>query len=322
VTESRPPEPTPERRPHETLGETFSFNLYRAAERAATILPERAGRRLFTGLGLAYHAADASGRATVARNLSRVLGKPPDSPEVKAAVREAFQSYARYWFDTFLMRVIRPEEFLKRYEMRGLEHVTAALEGGRGALFCTPHLGNWDAGAKWMSLHGYRITAVAEQLRPERLFKLWLEHRRALGLGIVPLSDKNTVAQRLVELIQRNELIALVSDRDLRETGPVVEMFGAERRLPAGPALLSLSTGSPLIPAATYDTEDGWMAVISPPLEIKRTGNMREDVTRLTRLLAAEFERSIAAAPTQWHMWQPAWPEADAAEAERRAGPT
>jgi lauroyl/myristoyl acyltransferase len=256
---TQPPEPSQGKQPQETMGETLTYGLYRTAEWAATTLPEKAGRRLFTAMGLAHHAADPGSRRTVARNLSRVLGKSPDSLEVRAAVREAFQSYARYWFDTFLMRVIRSEDFLKRFEMRGLEHITVALEEGRGALLCLPHMGNWDAAAKWMTLNGYRINAVAEQLKPERLFKLWLEHRRALGLGIVPLSDKATVGRRLVELIEQNELVALVSDRDLRETGPVVEMFGAERRIPAGPALLSLSTGSPVIPAAVYDTEDGWL---------------------------------------------------------------
>jgi lauroyl/myristoyl acyltransferase len=34
---------------------------------------------------------------------------------------------------------------------------------------------------------------------------------------------------------------------------------------------------------------------------------MRADVTALTRLLAKRFERAISAAPTQWHMFQPAW---------------
>lgn len=325
MSADRPPDPagsSPEKAPGETLSETMSYSLYRTAQWAATTLPEKAGRRLFTALGLAYHAADAGSRRTVARNLSRVLGKPPGSPEVRASVREAFQSYARYWFDTFLMRVIRQEDFLKRFEMRGMEHVTAALERGRGVLFCLPHLGNWDAAAKWMTLNGYRINAVAEQLKPERLFQLWLDHRRALGLSIVPLSDKNSVGRRLRQLLGQNELIALVSDRDLRETGPVVEMFGAPRRIPAGPALLSISSGASLIPAATYDTDDGWLCVIREPVELERTGDMREDVARLSRLLAADFERSIAAAPTQWHMWQPAWPEADATDAERTAGPT
>jgi KDO2-lipid IV(A) lauroyltransferase len=84
-------------------------------------------------------------------------------------------------------------------------------------------------------------------------------------------------------------------------------MFGRIRRLPPGPALLSLSTGAPLLSCPTYTTDDGWLCRISEPLEIERTGNMREDVTALTRLLAADWERGIAAKPTDWHMFQPAW---------------
>jgi lauroyl/myristoyl acyltransferase len=46
---------------------------------------------------------------------------------------------------------------------------------------------------------------------------------------------------------------------------------------------------------------------MSAPLQIERTGRMRDDVTALTRLLAADWERAIAAKPTDWHMFQPAW---------------
>jgi lauroyl/myristoyl acyltransferase len=42
-------------------------------------------------------------------------------------------------------------------------------------------------------------------------------------------------------------------------------------------------------------------------LEIERTGDMRQNVTALTHLIAMAFERHIAASPTDWHMFQPAW---------------
>jgi KDO2-lipid IV(A) lauroyltransferase len=245
----------------------------------------------------------------VARNLARVLGKDPESPEVRAAVREAFDSYARYWYDTFLIRALSPEEFDARFDMRGVEHVDAALEQGRGALVCLPHLGNWDAAGRWITQHGYPLTAVAEMLRPERLYRLFREHREALGMGIVPFTGTRKVAEELVQLVAKNELIALVSDRDLGGRGVDVEMFGAMRKLPAGPALLSLTTGSPLVPAAVYDTDRGWRCTFTPPLELGRTDDLRADVAALTRKLASRFEGFIAAAPTEWHMWQPAWPE-------------
>ncbi|HEX6207064.1 MAG TPA: phosphatidylinositol mannoside acyltransferase, partial [Actinomycetota bacterium] len=172
----------------ETFAETFSYWYYRSAAWAARALPERVGRRLFSAAAAVEHARNHAQRRVVSRNLSRVLGKPPDSLEVRAAVREAFDSYGRYWYDTFLLRALAPELVRKRFDMRGLEFVDAALEQGRGALFCLPHLGNWDVAGHWMTLQGYALTAVAETLRPERLFHLFLEHRRDLGMNIVPLT--------------------------------------------------------------------------------------------------------------------------------------
>jgi lauroyl/myristoyl acyltransferase len=300
-------------RPATDEPETFRLRMahfiYASAERVAMALPEGAGRRLFALAGAAaFHLAPRT-RGVVEGNLARVLGVHPATPVVEAAAREAFDSYARYWYDTFRVRVMGDEEFLGRLRAVGSEHIAAALERGRGAVLALPHLGNWDAAGKWAHLSGWSVTAVAELLRPRSLFDLFRRHREALGMSIVPLYDAASVGRELARRISENELIALVADRDLKGKGVVCEMFGAPRRLPAGPALLALSTGAPLLPCAVYDVDDGWMVVIQPALELERTGDMRADVTALTRLLAAEFERAIAATPTQWHMFQSAWDE-------------
>ncbi|HYH28536.1 MAG TPA: phosphatidylinositol mannoside acyltransferase [Actinomycetota bacterium] len=297
-------------RERETLRERVAVGAHRLAEQVATTLPEAWGRKVFAvGGALAYHAAPGA-RRVVAGNLSRVLGRSSSSPVVQRAVREAFDSYARYWFDSFRSRVIPREEFLRRSRFEGAEHLEAAMERGRGAIVALPHLGNWDTAGRWVAEQGYHITAVAEELKPERMYRLFYRHRRALGMGIVPLSDARKVGEDLVKLLSQNQIVALVCDRDLKNTGVEVEMFGAKRRMPAGPALLSLATGAPLLPCAPRDEEDGWIARIHPPLEIDRTGKMRDDVSALTRALAKRFERDISAYPTQWHMFQPAWPDA------------
>jgi phosphatidylinositol dimannoside acyltransferase len=304
----------------ESLKEQVSYGAFAAVERLAMILPESLGRPLFDlGALAAFHAAPKA-RAVVERNLSRVLGKDADAPVVRAAARESFRSYARYWYDTFHVRTLSDEEFTRRYRFEGREHIARGMEAGGGVVLALPHLGNWDAAGKWVHLSGWRITAVAELLRPRRLYELFLDHRRALGMGIVGLEDDRRAGERLVQLMGENEAIALVADRDLRGDGVVVEMFGQERRMPPGPALLSLVTGAPLLPAACYDEADGWVTYVEPPLEIERTGDMRQDVTALTRLLARRFERAIAAAPTQWHMFQPAW-DGKGPEAPTGAGP-
>ena len=84
-------------------------------------------------------------------------------------------------------------------------------------------------------------------------------------------------------------------------------MFGRSRKIPAGPALLSITTGAPLVVAAAYQTPGGWRCVFRPPLRIESSGDRRKDVAALSEALAREFERMISAAPADWHVFQPGW---------------
>jgi KDO2-lipid IV(A) lauroyltransferase len=248
-------------------------------------------------------------RTVVARNLARVLGHPADSPIVQRATRDCFRLYGRYWYETFALRTMPAEEVERRMHMEGAEHIDRALEAGRGIICTLPHMGNWDAAGHWLCLRGYRMTAVAEELKPPGVFELFLRHRRALGLNIVPLAAGANVGQTLMRLLSANHVVSLVADRELSGRGVEVEMFGAPRRLPAGPAYLSLATRTPLSVCAVFTTDDGWRTKIGPPVQIERSGHMRTDVTALTRVIAAGFERYISEAPADWHMFQPAWPE-------------
>jgi lauroyl/myristoyl acyltransferase len=291
----------------ETRRETLGYWGYRSAEWLAISLPERTGRRVFETLGRLAHRRLHGVRATVAANQARVLGAEPGDARVDHATREAFELYARFWFDAFRIRTMPEKEFNERVVMIGVENIDRALEAGKGCVCALPHMGNWDAAGHWFGANGYRIAAVAEELRPPRLYELFLRHREELGMRIVGLTKEGHVGQQLKQLLSENWMVALVADRDLTGRGTEVEMFGATRRVPAGPALLSLSSGAPLVVCPVYTRDDGWEVRIEEPLEIERTGVIREDVAALSRLMAERFERAIAAKPTDWHMFQPAW---------------
>ena len=291
----------------ETRRETLGYWGYRSAEWLAMSLPERTGRRVFETLGRVAHRRLHGVRATVAANQARVLGAEPSDARVDHATREAFELYARFWFDAFRIRTMPEKEFNERIVVFGVENIDRALEAGKGCVCALPHMGNWDAAGHWFGANGYRIAAVAEELRPPRLYELFLRHREELGMRIVGLTKEGHVGQQLKQLLSENWMVALVADRDLTGRGTEVEMFGATRRVPAGPALLSLSSGAPLVVCPVYTRDDGWEVRIEEPLEIERTGVIREDVAALSRLMAERFERAIAAKPTDWHMFQPAW---------------
>lgn len=303
----------------ETPKEWFAYHGYRMLERLAMSLPERIGRRVFAALGRLAFRLLPGVRATVIANQARALGVEPTDPRAVLSAREAFQLYARYWFDTFRARVLEPAELIARTRIIGVEHIDEALAAGKGCLAVLPHMGNWDVGGRFLVANGYRLASVAEELRPRRLFELFLRHREELGIRIVPLTSNGHVGQQLKQLLSENWIVALVADRDLTGRGIEVEMFGAPRRVPAGPALLSLTAGAPILVCPVATLEDGWEIRIGPPLRIDRTGDLRTDVEALSRLMAQSFERAIASRPPDWHLFQPGWEEPAAARERAEA---
>lgn len=287
--------------------ERIAALTFAVAEQAGLRLPLRLGRRLTRAYLLLRYRRMRDERQTVAENLAHVLGEPADGQLVAAATKAAFGLYGQYWFDTFALRSMPSERVLRDFRVRGIEHIDEALAAGRGAVAALPHMGNWDAAGHWLALRGYRAITVAEELRPRQVFDLFQRHRRALGMEVVPLAEGSHTAQRLATALAENSIVALIADRNLSGRGVEVVMFGARRLMPAGPALLSIASGAPLIPACVYTAADGWDCVIEAPLPVERTGSVRGDVATLTQALAGRFEAMISAAPADWHVFQPAW---------------
>jgi KDO2-lipid IV(A) lauroyltransferase len=221
--------------------------------------------------------------------------------------REAFRRYARYWYDAFAVVTWSDEQILEAFVWDGAEHLLEPTQRGKGVIAVLPHMGNWDAAGRAMQERGARVVSVAERLRPERLFRLFLEHREALGLEIHGLSGEGKVGRALSRALSDGKVVALVADRDLTGRGVEVEMFGGTRKLPAGPALLALSSGAPVITCALYQTPTGWSTTFRAPFFVGSTGDRRADVVAGTRRIAAAFEEAISASPSDWHLFQPGW---------------
>lgn len=290
------------------LAETATYLAYRFMSWLGPLLPAGSGRSAYQALGRLFFRVAPGIRAAVAANQAQILGRAPDDPLVQASTREAFALYARYWFDTFNVLGWDDERVREAFRFDGIEHVDKALADGKGVVIALPHTGNWDVGGRAMALRLGRVVSVAEHLKPEALFELFLEHRRRLSIDIIDLASDH-VGRQLTQHLERNRIVALVADRDLSGGGVEVEMFGRTRRMPSGPALLSLSSGAPLLSGPTFTTREGWFEVLTP-VSIDPSGKRKDDIIALTRALAAAFEEAIASAPSDWHLFQPGWDQA------------
>jgi lauroyl/myristoyl acyltransferase len=267
-------------------------------------LPEPLAYALGGVGGRVYHRLDRDRRAALEANLAQVLGPAAGRRELRRAVRRGFASYGRYWVEAFRLEDLTAAQIRQRLRIEGREHIDAALAGGRGAIFASPHIGNWDAGGAWLAASGYPATAVVERLRPAELYERFAVYRRALGLELLPLVDGSETLRGVIRALRAGRLACLVCDRDLTGGGLEVRLFGGRAVMPGGPASIALKTGAPLLPCSVYhDRRPGrWRAVVRPPLVPERSGDTRKDTVALTQRLADEFEGLIAAEPTQWHV--------------------
>jgi len=183
------------------------------------------------------------------------------------------------------------------------EHVEAGLDAGRGVIMPLPHSGNWDMAGVWMVQHFGTFTTVAERLKPESLYKRFIDYRESLGFEMLPLTGgERPPFEVLVERLRDNKIVCLMADRDLTRSGVEVDFFGQATRMPAGSAKLAIETGAVVLPTHCYNTRDSWVFDVSGPLDTSSG-----DVTTITQGMADRFARGIAAHPEDWHMIQPQW---------------
>ena len=280
---------------------------YKAAATLCRIAPEAVTARLALPIGAAAAAIQREPRKIAERNLRRVLGAGVHGRELDRLSRGVFVSYARYFIDSFRLPSLSADEIEAGWTVEGYEHVEAALAGATGPILGLPHLGGWEWAAFWLTrIKGERVSAVAEELRPPELFEWFTGLRRELGMDVIALGGG--AGSEVIKALKNRHITCLLTDRYLSGGGVPVEFFGERTMLPAGPATLALRTGAPLLPTAVYFRGRGCHGVVRPPIVVQREGKLRDDVARITQLLAHDLEQLIAAAPEQWHLLQPNWP--------------
>jgi KDO2-lipid IV(A) lauroyltransferase len=258
---------------------------------------------------------DATRRMLVARHLRRA-DPSLQGLALRRAVNKTFESYAAYWLEAFRLPTLSPAELDAGMSYEGYEHLERSLHRGKGTILVLPHLGGWEWTGFWFTrVVGVPITAVVERLEPPELFEWFNEFRTNLGMHIVPLGPD--AGREVIKALKRNDLVCLLSDRDIDGSGVEVEFFGERTTLPAGPATLALRTGCDLVPGAMFQQpRGGHHAVVRPPMVVERRDGLRQDVARITQDIAHELESLIRMDPTQWHLMSPNWPSDHEALAE------
>lgn len=280
-----------------------TYLAYLLGWKVVGILPEKLAYRAFRQLAHSMYRRNGKSVKRLRTNLSIVKPSlPPD--DLENLVLRGLESYMRYWCDTFRIHRWSHERIEKSVSLKNDHLLRAPMAAGRGVVIALPHSGNWDHAGAFFCQQGIPLVTVAEILKPEKLFTKFLRYREEMGFEVLGLDSRAFVT--LIRRAREKRLIALVADRDLSESGITVNFFGREAKMPAGPAVLAIREGIPLVAAHVTYTSIG-IHIDFNQVDIPAIGDEEAQIQATVQRTADLFAAGIARAPEDWHMLQRIW---------------
>ena len=280
---------------------------YNLAWKIIRWIPESSAYTLADRFADFIYARNGKAVARLRSNYRRVR---PDLDDMKLEflVNAGMRSYLRYWCDTFRFPSWSSERLIATTVCDNENFLRDAIAAKRGCIVALPHAGNWDHAGAYFCATGIPLTTVAEHLKPEKLFRKFLEYRTAIGMEVLDLNSRSIAV--LSHRLRAGKLVALVADRDLSKSGIPVKFFGKGAQMPAGPALLAIQTGADLITAYVKYEEIGIRIIFEETIAVPQNGTVPEKAAAMTQIMADRFARQIQVSTVDWHMLQRIWLDA------------
>jgi lauroyl/myristoyl acyltransferase len=221
--------------------------------------------------------------------------------EVEVLSKRIFRNFARNLVDYGRFDTIT-DEALDRLipSAQNLHFLEESFSKGRGVILVTGHIGNWELGALFFARHGFRINVVTIPEGRERIDSIRGAYRMRQDIRTIVVDGSPFSSLEIVAALRRGEIVAMLVDRWEGAGGVPSKFFGAERRFPRGPFVLSRATGAPVIPAFIVREGSIYRGVVDPPFFMEEP----EDEPGARRV-SESLERMIRTYPDQWYNFAP-----------------
>ncbi len=252
-------------------------------------------------------------RRAIRANIRIITGRE----KVERLVLATYYKFALNWTDIMLMTRLTGRKLDRlmgrRTSSRPLDE---ALAAGKGAILISPHLGNWELGGLGLAAMGYRLNFMTFREPDEKVNELREEVRGRHGINFIYVDRNDTSPLAIIEAanaLRRNEVLALLGDRDGSSHTATFSFFGRPAQIPLGAAYLALATGAPVIPVFVPLEAGRYATIMEEPVHfsgqrVDRERAIREGTEKLLRV----FEHYLSTYPDQWYNFYDYWGEKQA----------
>ena len=222
--------------------------------------------------------------------------------EVFALARGSYEHLGRTSIEAALLPAIGQEGVLGLFD--GVENWSAvekAMTAGKGLIFVTGHLGNWELAGAYVASRGVPLDVVARHMENPLFDRYLTSTRERIGMSVVHDSD---AVRRTPRSIRAGRGVAFLSDQGvLGLASTFVPFFGMPAKTPRGPAVFALRLGVPVVFGCALRQPNGRYRMHFEAVTVQDTGDRERDVDAIVAEYTKTLERWVRRAPEQyfWH---------------------
>lgn len=268
------------------------------------LIPRQAGLRLARQLGRALYILAPERRRVAATNLDLAFGTSLDQAAKDRITRTCFENSIALIFDFLKLSQLSPGEREAYLTVVGEEHLTEALQRGRGVLAVSAHFGNFPLLLSVIAFKGYPLHVVIRHFKSGWVDALWTGVLRRFGVGTFP---RDRAAPAILRALKQGAIVGYVLDQNMqRENGFFVDFFGHRACTLKGLATFAGRYGSPILPVFIVSTPDGRHQVSIAKAFFPEDG-LKDREFEITQQYTHLIEEWIRHYPEQWVWFHRRW---------------
>lgn len=284
----------------------FNYILYRIGQFIALYTPLKLGYAIAVFISDVRYLFARQDRRAVKENLKAIFPQKSEKEILKIRL-QMFRNFAKYLVDFFRFSKINKDYIRRNVKLENIHYIDEALAKKNGAIALSAHLGNWELGGIVVAQLGYPLWAVALPHKYKKIDDFFNFQRENKGMKVIPLGK---AVRRCLNVFKKNEIVALVGDRDFTQKGIVIDFFGKPTFLPEGPAAFAITTGAVIVPAFMLRNKDDTFTLkMERPIDYCPTADKKKDLLELSMRCKVIIEDCIKKFPDQWYMFRRFWIE-------------
>ena len=277
------------------LGYRVCEGLWRLLVQLMRVMPPGPFRRLCTPI-LKMLVLCAVSRRRIVAVMDAAFGDSWTPAAKRGLAKGVQQRMAENVLDC-LVQMGYPERLREVLDIRGIEHLEAALAKGRGVIALGFHLGNFFLAAAAMGVAGHPVHSLMRFLDDERLTDLVRRHSRSFHTELIPSLPRRRAVGSILAVLRDNGIVVMLAD-NLKRGELETTLFGQPVRTARGSVSLALRTRAAVVPVYLVRGGDGGLQlVIEPEMEMARTGDLAADLAANTERIMGLLEDTRAPLP-------------------------